>query len=111
MGEFDIMVITIKLGRLCFSIGDVLVRSLRVVAAIVILYFGSLYFAASALLPDFALQIALVGLIIGLAAYQYLLNTRGERPSLAYAVLLYGVPFACVFAGVIWWLLRLLGFW
>lgn len=86
-------------------------RKLRVVAAIVILYFGIPYFAASALLPDFALHIALVALIIGLAAYQYLVNTQGEQPSRAYAVLLFGIPFACVFAGVIWWLVRLLGFW
>lgn len=86
-------------------------RKLRVVAAVVILYFGIPYFAALALLPDFALNIALVGLIIGLAAYQYLVNTQGEQPSRAYAVLLFGVPFACIFASMIWWVLRLLGFW
>ena len=86
-------------------------RKLRIIATVAILYFGSFYFAASALLPDLALQITLVGLIIGMTGFQYLLNTRGDRPSLAYAVLIYAIPVACLFAGMIWWVLRLVGFW
>ena len=84
-------------------------RDLRIVVLVIVLYFGSAYFAAAALIPAFALQIALIAWILGLSAYQYLSITQGDEPSLLFGLLLL-LPFLCVFVGVIWWLMRLLGF-
>ena len=85
-------------------------RDIRVIALVIVLYFGSVYFAAAALVPTFAFEIALVGLILGLSAYQYLIITQGDEPSLPFGLLLM-LPFLCVFVGAIWWVLRWLGFW
>ncbi len=85
-------------------------RDVRVIALVGVLYFGSVYFAAEALVPSYALEIALVSFIFGLSAYQYLIITIGDEPSLPFAMLLM-LPFLCVFAGILWWLMRLLGFW
>ena len=72
------------------------------------LYFGSVYFAAAALVPAFALQVALASLIFGLSAYQYLIIMMGDKPSAPFGLLL-SLPFMCIALGIVWWVMRLLG--
>ena len=81
-------------------------KDLRIVALVAVLYVGAVYFAAAALIPTYALEIALVSLILGLSVYQYLIIVIGDEPSLPFGLLLL-LPFVCVVAGVIWWIMRL----
>jgi len=73
-------------------------------------YFGAVYFAVAALLPSLAIHAAALAVAVALALYLLLIIAKADKPSLPFALLLM-MPFICLFIGVIWWAMRLLGFW
>lgn len=73
-------------------------------------YFGAVYFAAAALLPELALTAALLAMILSLLAYRLLGITGDDEEGLPYG-LLFLMPFVCIMAGMIWWIIRWLGLW
>ncbi|NJN97313.1 MAG: hypothetical protein HC875_26135 [Anaerolineales bacterium] len=80
------------------------------IALIALFYFASVYFAVAALVLILALPVALVAVIVGMIGYR-ILDARGNnKPDLLLAVL-FLAPTSCIAAGVIWWIVRLLGFW
>ncbi len=78
-------------------------------AAIAFFYFFSIYFAVSALLPGLALQCGSVAMLFSLLAYRVLQITGNETEGLPVGLLML-LPISCIAAGIIWWILRLLGF-
>jgi hypothetical protein len=71
-------------------------------------YFVSVYFAAAALFPDLAYQIALVAVILAMGAYWFLDQTGSTQDGLPMGILLFA-PVICLAAGAVWWVLRSLG--
>jgi hypothetical protein len=66
--------------------------------------------SVAALLPELALPAGLVAVIFALLVYRFLEITAGNEEGLPFGLLLL-LPFVCITAGVIWWIMRLLGFW
>ena len=73
-------------------------------------YFGTVYFAVSALVPSLAIHVASLAVAVALGLYLLLIIAKADKPSLPFALLLM-MPFVCLFLGVIWWAMRALGFW
>ncbi len=92
------------------AIRPVKLHNLRVILFLVMGYFGSAYFAAAALAPDYAFEIGLVAVIVALAVYQFLIYRFGDQSNILFAMLL-TLPFSLLILGMAWWLMRLLGFW
>jgi hypothetical protein len=80
------------------------------IALLALFYFASVYFAVAALIPALALQVALVAVIVAMIGYRILGMTGNDKPGLPLALLILA-PVSCIAAGVIWWVIRLLGFW
>jgi Na+/melibiose symporter-like transporter len=85
-------------------------KDLGLLALLATLYFTATYFAVAALAPTLATDAAFLAGGMAMVIYLVLFFTRMDRPGLplALAILL---PVICVAAGVIWWVMRLLGFW
>lgn len=75
-----------------------------------VFYFAGVYFAVSALVPALAFQAALVAVIGTMIAYRILGLTGSDKPGAPLAILIL-TPVICVAAGIVWWVIRLLGFW
>ncbi len=73
-------------------------------------YFVVVYFTTAALFPALALQAGLLAVILAMSAYLFLRATGNTETGIPVGLLIM-LPFSCLVAGVIWWLLRLLGFW
>ncbi|MCK6627619.1 MAG: hypothetical protein L6R45_20865 [Anaerolineae bacterium] len=73
-------------------------------------YFASVYFAVAALVPELALQAALVAVIGVMVVFRILGITGSNKPGAPMAILIFA-PVICIAAGILWWLMRLLGFW
>ena len=69
---------------------------------------GAVYFATAALIPGLAYPAALLAVIGAMLALLFLRQTQRDQAGLPVGLLLL-FPFVCVTAGVIWWLMRLLG--
>jgi hypothetical protein len=86
-----------------------ILQNLALIAYITLAYFASVYFAVSALLPNVALEVGLIALILALIIFRLLdvsIDSRGKL-----FALLITLPFTCFVVGLIWWVLRLMGFW
>jgi hypothetical protein len=89
------------------------VKNLNQASLIILLavfYFAGVYFAVSALVPALAFQTALVAVIGAMVTYRILGITGSDRPGAPLAILIL-TPIVCVAAGLVWWVMRLLGFW
>jgi hypothetical protein len=89
------------------------VKNLNQASLIILLalfYFAGVYFAVSALAPALAFQAALIAVIGAMVAYRILGITGSDRPGAPLAVLIL-TPIICVAAGIVWWIMRLLGYW
>ncbi len=84
-------------------------RTLRIIV-IAAFYFGSVYFAVSALDPLLAAPIAWLAVLLAMLTYLFFDAVQKEEVGLPYG-LLYLLPFICLAAGIIWWVMRLLGVW
>lgn len=73
-------------------------------------YFVAVYFAVAALLPALALHVAFWSVALALLIYLVMVLTERDTSGPA-VVLLFALPLLCIFVGVIWWGMRLLGFW
>lgn len=73
-------------------------------------YFSGVYFAVAALEPTLAWPAAWFAVLLAMLVYLFL-DAMGRSETGKAAALFYALPFACVAAGLIWWLLRLLGVW
>ena len=73
-------------------------------------YFVAVYFAVAALLPSLAIHVAFWSVVLALLIYLVMVLTEMDKtgPPL---VVLFALPVLCVLAGVLWWVMRLLGFW
>lgn len=80
------------------------------IALLALFYFASIYFAVVALVPILALPVALVAVIVGMIGYR-ILDARGNNKADLLLAVLFLAPTSCIAAGVIWWIMRLLGFW
>jgi hypothetical protein len=85
-------------------------QEFSLIALLALFYFVSVYFAVAALVPTVALQAALVAVIVAMVGYRLLVMTGNDKPGLPVALLIL-LPTSCIAAGVIWWIIRLLGFW
>lgn len=85
-------------------------RILFYVLALAATYFASAYFATAALLPGWAYPAGLIAMLLALIAYR-LLGTIGKDESGPLMGLLIVLPGVCAAAGIVWWIVRLLGFW
>ena len=77
---------------------------------IAISYFLSVSFAVAALIPSLAVQAGLIAAILAVAAYMVLVLVGQEEHGRPLGILLFA-PAIFVTAGVVWWVLRLLGVW
>jgi hypothetical protein len=84
-------------------------RSIRILL-LAIFYFVSVFFAVSALQLSVALSCAWFAVLLAMLAYLLLDATQTEKAGLLFALLLV-LPFNCLFAGMIWWAMRGLGWW
>jgi len=75
-----------------------------------ILYFVSVFFAVSALAPAFAMSFAWFAVLLAMLVYLLLDAITVEKAGVLFAFLLV-LPFSCLFAGMIWWVMRGLGLW
>ncbi|NJO00073.1 MAG: hypothetical protein HC875_41150 [Anaerolineales bacterium] len=75
-----------------------------------IIYFTVVYFAVMALIPGLALQAGLLAIILAMSAYLFLRATGSDETGIPIGILIM-LPFTCFVAGVIWWLMRWVGFW
>lgn len=80
------------------------------IALLALFYFISVYFAVAALVPALAIQAALVAVIVAMVGHRILGMIGRDKPGLPLALLLLA-PVSCIAAGIIWWIMRLLGFW
>jgi hypothetical protein len=85
-------------------------QELSLIALLALFYFPSVYFAVAALVPALALQAALVAVIVAMVGYRLLAMTGNDKPGLPLALLIL-LPTSCLAAGIIWWIIRSLGFW
>jgi hypothetical protein len=72
-------------------------------------YFVSVFFAISALAPPLAVLLSMLAYLL-LDAIQPEKIGKTEKAGLLFALLLV-LPFSCLFAGLIWWVMRGLGLW
>lgn len=84
-------------------------RSLRILL-LAIFYFASVFFAVAALAPTLAVPIAWFAVLLAMLAYLLLDAIQMEQAGVLLAFLLV-LPFSCLFAGMIWWVMRGLGLW
>lgn len=75
-----------------------------------VIYVAAVYFAVAALAPALAYPAGLLAAMVAVLVYILLVILRHEERGLPVA-LLFLMPIVCVAAGVLWWLLRLLGLW
>jgi len=85
-------------------------RYLALITMLPIIYFGSVYFAVSALFPTYALGVGLLAAMFSLGIYLLLFFTKSDKPGMPLGLLIL-LPVVCVAAGALWWFLRWLGFW
>ena len=86
-------------------------KELGAIVFLVVFYFVAVFFAMAALIPAYyAEQIAFIAAIVAICLFLVLEVTRREEEGMPVA-LLFMFPFTCIKAGVIWWILRLIGFW
>lgn len=78
-------------------------------AALAAIYFVSVYFAIAALYLPWALPAGLIAAMLALLIYLVLVLT--ERDTAFVVALLFALSTSCIAAGMIWWVLRLLGLW
>lgn len=84
-------------------------RSFRILL-LAIFYFVSVYFAIAALVPTLAVTAAWFAVLLAMLTYLLLDAIQTERTGILWAFLLV-LPFSCLFAGVVWWLMRGVGLW
>ena len=77
---------------------------------IAILYFLSVYFAVAALAPSMAITLGLIVAFIADIIYLVLVLVGQEEYGKTLGILLF-FPVVFVTAGILWWILRLLGLW
>jgi len=83
-------------------------EDIAIIMFIAAAYLASVYFAEAALAPLWAYQAGLVAMIVALVVYRWLDAAGMSRSGLPMGLLLF-MPVICVGAGIIWWVLRLLG--
>ncbi|MFN8494623.1 MAG: hypothetical protein U0350_43885 [Caldilineaceae bacterium] len=84
-------------------------RSLRILL-LALFYFVSVFFAVAALAPTLAVPVAWFAVLLAMLAYLLLDAVQTEQAGILLAFLLV-LPFSCLFAGIIWWVMRGLGLW
>lgn len=77
---------------------------------IAILYFSTVSFGVAALTPSLAVQAGIIAAILAVAFYMGLVLVGQEEHGRPLGILLF-FPAAFVTAGVLWWIMRLLGLW
>jgi hypothetical protein len=74
------------------------------------LYFASVYFAVTALIPgSLAFQAALLAVALAMLAYRILGLPTRDVPGIPWGLMLLLLPGICVLVGGVWWILRWLG--
>ena len=86
------------------------IRQLLSIVGLAGFWFGSTYFAVSALFPQLALQAAFIAAIVGLLGYLILLAADMADEGLPLGLLIM-LPIVIIVGGIVWWVLRLLGLW
>ena len=85
-------------------------QDLGIALSLTVWYFVAVYFSVAGLLPNLAIHAAVWAVGFALLVYLMMVLAESDKPGLP-LFLLFALPFVCVFAGVIWWGMRLLGFW
>ena len=75
-----------------------------------VFYFVSVFFAITALEPMLAIPFAWFAVLLAMIAYLLLDSIGIERAGILLGILIV-LPFSCLFAGVVWWLMRWAGVW
>lgn len=100
-----------------------LLKEAGLILLLILLWFGTAYYAVEALLPGLGLQCGLVSLITGLISLAIINRTEagsgllyeGQSDSQDIGCskvvvwLLFALPFTLFVSGTLWWLMRLLG--
>lgn len=74
------------------------------------LYFASVYFAVTALVPGpLPFQAALLAVALAMIAYRIIGPPTRDVPGIPWGLMLLSLPGICVLVGVFWWILRWLG--
>ena len=85
-------------------------KEIGLLGFIAVFYFIGFAFAVEALVPGFGIQVGLLAAMAAIAVRLVLILTDRTEPSVWFVVFM-GIPLSCMLAGVIWWVLRLLGIW
>ena len=86
------------------------VRIIIYVVGTTIANFVTAYFAVAALFPVFALQAGLIAAMGAVIWYLFLFITENDRGGLPLGCMII-MPVIYAAAGLIWWILRLIGLW
>lgn len=84
-------------------------RWLRIVL-VAAFYFVSVYMAVLALEPTLAVPAGWFAVLLARLAYLGLDAIAKNEEGMLFGIF-YLLPFSCLAAGLLWWILRLLGFW
>lgn len=85
-------------------------KDLGTIIFITVFYFCGVTFAVAALVPELAVQAGLIAAMLSMIAYIILVVIGRDEPGLPLGLLML-LPIICITAGIIWWMLRLLGLW
>lgn len=109
LAAFAERVVQCRYNPINTSNGLLIVRSLRILL-LALFYFVSVFFAVAALAPTLAVPVAWFAVLLAMLAYLLLDAVQTEQAGILLAFLLV-LPFSCLFAGIIWWVMRGLGLW
>ncbi len=85
-------------------------KEFALILIIALAWFAGVFFAVAALSPGLAYPVALLVTVGAMGAYIFLSITGSDREGLPVGLLLL-FPFVCLVAGILWWILRLVGLW
>ena len=86
------------------------IKEFGLLALLAAFYFFSVFFAVAALAPSLALASSFIAAMPAMGVYLILTLTRRDEPGLPLGLLILA-PIICIAAGVLWWVLQLLGLW
>jgi hypothetical protein len=82
-------------------------EEILLIIGLAILWFGAALFAVAALIPSWAFPASLLAVAIVTLTYKILDAT--DNLTVGLVVTLFFIPLICIAAGIIWWVMRLLG--
>lgn len=89
-------------------------RSLRELVVPLLLaagYFSVVSFATAAFFPALAWRVGFIAAFVAVAVYFVLVLIEREEEGMLAILLHLAIPALCLAAGVIWWVMKLTGFW